>query len=180
MLVTENLMKEHQLILKYINLMDRYANLSLSDLNTAILFDKAKCFIAFIHEVADHFHHAKEEDSLFRYLDVPGVLTHCNPVSQMLSEHNKAREFVVNMESAIQTKELNSLVLNMRQYGILLKEHIYKEDNILYPMAERGLSDEAKLSLLKEYVETDKRLDSHGILCKYENLYVELEQQLDA
>jgi len=179
MLATGNLMKEHQLILKYIDLMERYAELSLSDLNTAILFEKAKCFIAFIHEFADHFHHAKEEDSLFRYLDVPGVLTHCNPVPQMLSEHNKAREFVVNMESAIQTKELNPLVLNMRQYAMLLKEHIYKEDNILYPMAERGLSDEAKLSLLKEYTETDKRLDSQDIWCKYESLYTELEQQLN-
>ena len=130
MLATENLMKEHQLILKYIDLMERYAELGLKDLNASVLVEKADYFIQFIHEFADHFHHAKEEDILFRYLEVPGVLTHCNPVPQMLSEHNKAREFVRNMENAIQTKELNELVANAGEYASLLREHIYKEDNI--------------------------------------------------
>ena len=179
MLATEDLMKEHQLILKYIDLMERYAEFDLKDLIAPILFENANCFIQFIHEFADHFHHAKEEDILFRYLEVPGVLTHCNPVPQMLFEHSKAREFVRNMENAIQTKEINELTVNAGEYARLLKEHIYKEDNILYPMAERGLSDEAKSSLLKEYKETDNRLDSHAIWLKYEILCTELEQQLN-
>ena len=179
MLATEDLMKEHQLILKYIDLMERYAEFDLKDLIAPILFEKANFFIQFIHEFADHFHHAKEEDILFRYLEIPGVLTHCNPVPQMLFEHSKAREFVRNMENAIQTKEINELTVNAGQYARLLKEHIYKEDNILYPMAERGLSDEAKSSLLKEYIETDNRLNSHAIWLKYEILCTELEQQLN-
>jgi hemerythrin-like domain-containing protein len=179
MLATEDLMKEHQLILKYIDLMERYAEFDLKDLIAPILFEKANFFIQFIHEFADHFHHAKEEDILFRYLEVPGVLTHCNPVPQMLFEHSKAREFVRNMENAIQTKEINELTVNAGQYARLLKEHIYKEDNILYPMAERGLSDEAKSSLLKEYTETDNRINSRAIWLKYEILCTELEQQLN-
>ena len=179
MLATENLMKEHQLILKYVDLMERYAEFGLKNLNGPFLFEKAGCFIQFIHEFADDFHHAKEEDILFRYLDVPGVLTHCNPVPQMLFEHNKAREFVRNMENALQTKDINMLVLNAEQYAKLLKEHIYKEDNILYPMAERGLSDDAKSSLLREYTDTDNRLDSHAIWRKYEILCTELEKKLN-
>jgi hemerythrin-like domain-containing protein len=179
MLATENLMKEHQLILKYVDLMERYAEFGLKNLNGPFLFEKAGCFIQFIHEFADDFHHAKEEDILFRYLDVPGVLTHCNPVPQMLFEHNKAREFVRNMENALQTKDINMLVLNAEQYAKLLKEHIYKEDNILYPMAERGLSDDAKSSLLREYSDTDNRLDSHAIWRKYEILCTELENKLN-
>ena len=179
MLATDNLMKEHQLILKYVDLMERYAEFGLKNLNGPFLFEKADCFIQFIHEFADDFHHAKEEDILFRYLDVPGVLTHCNPVPQMLFEHNKAREFVRNMENALQTKDINMLVLNAEQYAKLLKEHIYKEDNILYPMAERGLSDDAKSSLLREYADTDNRLDSHAIWRKYEILCTELENKLN-
>jgi len=42
MLATENLMKEHQLILKYIDLMERYADLGLKDLSTSILFEKSR------------------------------------------------------------------------------------------------------------------------------------------
>ncbi|MDD1641556.1 MAG: hypothetical protein LUQ68_08775 [Methylococcaceae bacterium] len=89
MLATEDLMKEHQLILKYIDLMERYAEFDLKDLIAPILFENANCFIQFIHEFADHFHHAKEEDILFRYLEIPGVLTHCNPVPRICPEYGK-------------------------------------------------------------------------------------------
>ncbi len=87
MLATENLMKEHQLILKYIDLMERYMEISLNTHQNFILFEKAHYFTAFIHEFADDFHHAKEEIILFRYLEVPCVLAHCNPIPQMLNEH---------------------------------------------------------------------------------------------
>jgi hemerythrin-like domain-containing protein len=177
MLATENLMKEHQLILKYVDLMERYAELSLKNAQNSMLFEKAHYFIAFIHEFADNFHHAKEENILFRYLEVPGVLTHCNPIPQMLNEHSKARELVRNMENALRTNDINKLGANTAQYAKLLKEHIYKEDNILYPMGERGLSDTAKSSLLEEYTETDDSLDSQTIWYKYEALYTDLENQ---
>lgn len=179
MLVTENLMKEHQLILKYVGLMERYVEFSLKHPDTPVLLEKAVDFIRFIHEFADHFHHAKEEDILFRYLGAPGVLTHCNPIPQMLMEHDKAREYVRNMEQALQTKVLQDLADNAVQYAGLLKEHIYKEDNILYPMAERGLSDEAKTAVLKEYGQTDERLDSSALWNKYESFCTELELKLD-
>lgn len=180
MLATENLMKEHQLILKYVDLMGRYVEFSLKHPDKPVLLEKAACFIEFIHEFADHFHHAKEEDILFRYLEVPGVLTHCNPVPQMLMEHDKARGYVQNMERAVQEKALTVLADNAAQYARLLKEHIYKEDNILYPMGESGLSDEAKTAVLKEYAQTDERLDSLAIWDKYETFYTELELRLNA
>lgn len=168
MLATENLMQEHQLILKYIELMERYIT------NPAILLAKANNFIAFIHEFADDFHHAKEEDILFRYLEAPNVLTHCNPIPQMLLEHNKARELVATMEQALRNNNLTDLVIAMTEYAQLLKQHIYKEDNILYPMAERGLSESAKAALSNECAATDNHLDSTRIWQKYETLYTEL------
>ena len=177
MLVTENLMKEHQLILKYVDLMERFAEFSLKNTQKSMLFEKAQYFITFIHEFADDFHHAKEETILFRYLEAPGVLTQCNPIPQMLNEHNKAREFVRNMENAIHTNDINKLGNNIVHYAKLLKEHIYKEDNILYPMGERGLSETAKSSLLKEYAKADDSFDSQTIWCKYEALYIDLENQ---
>lgn len=175
MLATNDLMNEHQLILKYIDLMEQY----ISRANTAILFDKSYCFVAFIHEFADAFHHAKEEDILFRYLEVPEVLTHCNPVPQMFLEHNKARALVEAMEKALLVNNLSALVTAMTEYGQLLKAHIYKEDNILYPMAERGLSEAAKTSLLIDYAEADKRLNSAGIWQQYQTLYTELVDYLN-
>jgi hemerythrin-like domain-containing protein len=180
MLATENLMQEHQLILKYIALMERYAKLRLQAIQAALFLEKAGHFIEFIHEFADAFHHAKEEAILFRYLDVPGVLTHCNPVPQMLLEHGKARDWVRGMEQALYANDSMQLGVNVDQYAALLKAHIYKEDSILYPMAERGLTDAAKTALLQEYAETDNRLHRQTLWQKYEQLYGELETALNA
>lgn len=180
MSVTEDLMKEHQLILKYVDLMERYAEFSLKHSGAPILLEKAACFIEFIQEFADHFHHAKEEDILFRYLQEPGVLTHCNPVPQMLMEHEQARDYVRNMEQALQANALSALADNAVQYARLLKEHIYKEDNILYPMGEDGLSDQAKTTLLKEFSQADEQLDSRAIWNKYEMSATELKSRLAA
>jgi hemerythrin-like domain-containing protein len=180
MLAAENLMQEHQLILKYVDLMERYAVFSLKHPDAPVLLEHAVSFIEFIHEFADHFHHAKEEDILFRYIGVPGVLTHCNPVPQMLMEHDTARGYVQGMEQAARAKDLTALADNAGRYAQLLKEHIYKEDNILYPMADAGLSDEAKTALLKEYAQADERMDSRAVWAKYESLYKELESGLNA
>lgn len=174
------LMKEHQLILKYVDLMDRYAKLNLQNPILHILFDQAGFMIDFIHEFADTFHHAKEENILFRYLETPGVLTHCNPVPQMLFEHEQARGYVVNMESALKNKNLFDLADNAQDYAGLLKMHIYKEDTILYPMAEQGLSNDLKASILKEYSETEARSDSPVMWKKYEALRLKLENDLNA
>lgn len=178
MSATAGLMQEHQLILKYVDLIERCASLNLQNPDLQILFDQAGCFIDFIHEFADSFHHAKEENILFRYLEIPGVLTHCNPVPQMLNEHEQARSYVVNMEYALKSKNLHDLADKAQHYADLLQMHIFKEDTILYPMAEQGLSDELKASISKEYAETEVRLQSPAIWEKYEALRIKLENDL--
>jgi hemerythrin-like domain-containing protein len=175
---TAGLMQEHQLILKYIDLMERCTKLNLQKPDLQSLFAQTGFFIDFIHEFADRFHHAKEENILFRYLGTTGVLTHCNPVPQMMNEHAQARCFVRNMEEALRTKNLHDLAESAQYYAGLLKMHIYKEDNILYPMAEQGLSDELKASISRDYAETEAELDSPAIWNKYEALRIKLENDL--
>jgi hemerythrin-like domain-containing protein len=175
---TAGLMQEHQLILKYADLMERCTKLNLQKPDLQTLFDQTGFFIDFIHEFADRFHHAKEENILFRYLGTHGVLTHCNPVPQMMNEHEQARGFVRNMEKALRSKNLHDLAESTQHYAGLLKMHIYKEDNILYPMAEQGLSDELKASISREYAKIEAELDSPAIWEKYEALWIKLENDL--
>ena len=164
---TQLLMDEHQFILKYLDLMERYSK------EDELLLNNVQHFSAFIHEFADKLHHAKEEDSLFKYLAQPNVLTHCNPIPQMLYEHTMARELVKTMET---TPDINALKTAVQQYINLLRQHIFKEDNILYPMAEQGLSDNAKQALLNEYQDTNLKLNSTAIWQDYQNLYDELNK----
>lgn len=176
--VTDTLSQEHQFILQYITLMQHYADFNERYPESGLLFREAPRFIKFIEEFADQFHHEKEEEHLFRFMAEPGVLTHCNPLPQMLAEHRQARLLANNMHKAFAARQLNELIAAVKSYAQLLKEHIFKEDNILYPMAEQGMSDVQKTELLQAYEETELKRDSAAIWAHYRALQAELEQTL--
>ena len=106
--------------------------------------DFFKKAIEFIRGYADKFHHAKEEDILFVELSKDGVQMHCNPTPQMLHEHELGRNFIGELEAEIGKNDKNKVIESARGYANLLKDHIFKEDNILYPMADEALSQEAQ------------------------------------
>ncbi|MBL1141475.1 MAG: cation-binding protein [Proteobacteria bacterium] len=181
MQVTDELMNEHQLILKYIDLMEQYIKFSYENNDEGnMLLEKAQDFIDFIKKFADNYHHAKEEDVLFKHLQTPGVLSHCNPLPVMFSEHDQSRIFLKNMTEAVATSNRESFCENALNYGQLLQQHIMKENNILYPMAEEGLSDENKVALEKEYKQIEEKLNKSELWNKYEEKYTELKNCLDS
>lgn len=180
MQVTDELMKEHQLILKYLDLMERYVEFSKTSRRENILLEKAQDFISFIQQFADTYHHAKEEDVLFKYLQTPGVLTHCNPLPVMLSEHEQGRTHVRNMIDAVENINIENIYENVSDYCQLLRQHIFKEDNVLYPMAENGLPDEDKIAVESEYKQIEKKLNKQVIWNEYEEKYSELENCLNS
>ncbi len=180
MQVTKELMSEHDFIIKYLDLLEKYVESSQSNNQENPLLEKAQDFCNFIQQFADTYHHAKEEDILFRYLEAPGVLSHCNPLPVMLSEHNQGRMFVQNMNDAVANEDVKSLCKNAFSYSQLLRQHIFKENNVLYPMAEEGLSDENKIAIEKEYKQIEEKLDKQKIWDKFEAKYSELESCLNS
>lgn len=100
--------------------------------------------IEFIQGYADKYHHAKEEDILFKELCSDEVKMHCNPTDQMLLEHDLGRGYIKGLKESLEKKNSQEIVKNARAYTELLTDHIYKEDNILYPMAEEALSETQK------------------------------------
>lgn len=176
--VTAQLSKEHQFILKFIELMRRYVEIDNQQPDAQFLLQNTAHFIRFIQEFADHYHHTKEEQNLFAFLVEPGVLTHCNPVPQMLWEHQQARHFVQNIENALQSQQTSDVAKYLNLYAELLTEHIFKEDNILYPMAERGLTDAQKHALLATYAMTEQQLEGATLWERYDKLYRELEHAI--
>ena len=101
--------------------------------------------------------------------------THCNPVPVMLNEHEDGRECVEMMEHAMEEKHPDNMQLYCEGYAELLSQHIYKEDNILYPMAEDALKEEVKQKIAKEYAEVEKKYDSK-FFEKYEKFLKEVEK----
>src|SRR3989344_890233 len=156
---TTMLSEEHKNILKVIDsLISEVNNLESSNKINKEFFEKA---IGFIRGYADKFHHAKEEDLLFVELCKDTVQMHCNPTHQMRHEHHIGRGFVKAMESGLKENNKQKLIENARSYAELLREHIFKEDNILYPMADEALSKAAKELMLKKFNDINKKISKN-------------------
>ncbi|MCM0082236.1 hemerythrin domain-containing protein [Geomonas sp. Red32] len=162
--ITLALKHEHQLILRMLSLLEKNANLT-----EAGKFNDYQFYldgVDFIRNYADRFHHAKEEDVLFEALIENGMPRANSPVAAMLTEHDMGRAFVREMEEAA-TRALDgergleqTIVDAARGYLELLREHIYKEDNILYPLAERLMPDALRERIVAGYRAAEKRAEA--------------------
>lgn len=151
--ITGVLADEHQNILKLIDFM--LAECELVENGKEIdkgFFERA---IDFIRNYADRYHHAKEEDILFKVMleNLEGM--HCNPIPVMLDEHETGRHYVRGIEEGLNESNKEKIVGNARGFGSLLQQHIFKEDNVLYPMAEEALNDQQKAEVLRKYDEVN-------------------------
>lgn len=146
---TDMLTEEHKNILRAIDsLLKQCAKDEKADASNADFYRAA---IDFIRNYADKFHHAKEEDILFVELNKDSANMHCNPTEQMLYEHDLGRGYIKELETGLSQADLKKVLSGARGYGHLLRDHIYKEDNILYPMADEALGDEIKQAMLLKF-----------------------------
>ena len=94
---------------------------------------------------ADKCHHGKEERLLFAAMEEAGVPKEGGPLAVMLSEHGRGRQFIGEMNSLLNSYEngesgaLLVLTTPVLQYVNLLRSHIWKENNVLFPMAEKAV-----------------------------------------
>lgn len=152
---TRNLENDHVHILRLIAVMVEIARLPEAD--TAHLEE----IVQLIQKFADGLHHAKEENLLFPLMAEKGFSMQQGPVGVMLTEHEEGRKFVRGIAENIgQLKNgipgaLSRVYTNMNGYAELLTNHIGKEDNILFRMADNILSAEENHSLLEVFAEID-------------------------
>jgi len=109
--------------------------------------------VDFIVLFADKYHHKKEEDILFEWMEQYGVPKQGGPVGVMLQEHEKGRRYVQALNEAVKNYKIGDetsrqqYILNARNYINLLTPHIDKEDYILYEIAEAHIPEEKKAEL---------------------------------
>lgn len=123
-----------------------------------------KQILEFIRVFCDSCHHHKEENLLFPNLEAAGIPREDGPIGMMLMEHDQGREYVRNFTEAIADYKVGDLqategiVENAQGYINLLRQHIDKEDNILYMMADMHLTEKQQRDLLKgfEKIEAEK------------------------
>lgn len=127
--------------------------------------------VDFIRSYADKFHHAKEEEILFKYfpadLDILRV---------MKEEHNMARSLVQKVLTSLEQEDDNGLTENMKAYQGLLKQHIKKEDEVLFPWLGKKLSPEQIDELCPKFQKAELQMNFNPH--HYEKFIEGLEEKL--
>jgi hemerythrin-like domain-containing protein len=100
---------------------------------------------------ADRCHHGKEEDVLFAWMARRGMPTHAGPIAVMLDEHKAGRAAIARMDAARAAGEAEAFAAAADEYVALLRDHIAKEDGVLFPMAESMLDEAARAQVLEAF-----------------------------
>ena len=118
--------------------------------------------LEFLKGFVDTCHHAKEEECLFPALEEAGLPRDAGPVRVMLMEHEEARSRIRGMAEALAAirrgdgSAARGFTENARAYGELLRSHIRKEDDVLFPMAEERLSEETWKELADRFDQVEE------------------------
>jgi hemerythrin-like domain-containing protein len=159
--LTQILMDEHRVIEVVLSCLEKIAG---EATNSGRLDEEsANQAIDVIRTFADKCHHGKEENHLFVTLVDKGMPKEGGPVGQMLLEHEQGRAFVRGMAENVagavagDGDALRQFAQNANGYVALLRAHILKEHGVLFPMADRVLSEEDQKQLMRafESVESD-------------------------
>jgi len=159
--VTKVMVDEHKLFLRMIALVEK--NTELLEQGKFRNWQFYLDAVDFIRNYADRFHHAKEEDVLFIELIKNGMPEKQSPIEAMHMEHDQGRAHVRAIENAAQkaldgeTGQAAIIAENAKGYAALLRGHIEKEDDILYPLAERVLPEEVRARMLDAYAQAETK-----------------------
>ncbi len=147
----KKLVDEHVLIKRWVALIPKVVeNLDLeSEEGRQLVLDG----IDFIRSYADKYHHAKEEEILFKYFDED-----LDILKVMHEDHTQARGHVKAILEAIDRKDKTAISKHLTAYGELLTEHIRKEDDILYPWMDRNFSTKQIGELFSKFNEIDEQM----------------------
>jgi len=142
--------------------------------------------IDFSKNFTDVCHHSKEEKSLFPALEQAGLPTNMGPIAMMLMDHQRSREIGTEMEASakeyLTSGNSAKLISDMQQYVEHITEHLWKENNKLFMMAEARLQYVSE-KVDKELTEIEKsKLDELGKSREHyeqlaENLTKDVSQQ---
>jgi hemerythrin-like domain-containing protein len=161
MLPTEILKDEHRVIEQVLTCLERIADYCA--FQRKLDGPSALQALDFFRTFADGCHHHKEEAHLFPVLERKGFPPKNGPTAVMRTEHDEGRHHIHAMASAVEHAMLGDsgaverFVEHAQSYVRLLRQHIAKEDNCLFPMTDAALSSSERDALLAAFDDVESR-----------------------
>jgi len=181
MQATDDLKHEHRVIELVLTGLERIAERA----RTAHTFEQspAERALEILRNFADKCHHGKEERHLFPLLEERGVPRQ-GPIDVMLQEHEQGRGHIRAMvqastDAAANAESLHLFAKHAAEYIELLRQHIQKEDNVLFRMAEQVLTEDDDKRLTEAFDAIEREEIGEGVHEKYHQWAHELAGHAD-
>ena len=176
---TEDLIHEHRAIKVMLNIMSKIDE----NIKTNNRFDinDVEKIVDFLRTFADKCHHSKEETALFPALVLAGIPNKNGPIGVMLHEHTIGREYIKEISTALEKckkeSKCSSLLISdsLKNYVNLLQNHIQKEENILFPIANKALGEQKQKEIFKKFEKIEEDVVGHGVHDQYHELLAQLK-----
>jgi hemerythrin-like domain-containing protein len=152
---TDVLKNEHLEIKEMLSVLNKIVEKAALEQNVSI--EDLVDILNFIRIFADKCHHGKEESILFPALENAGIPRYGGPIGVMLLEHEEGRRYVKAMNKAVEEyrggspNALEEFIENARNYISLLEQHIWKEDNILFNLADQYIPVEYQVEIMEKF-----------------------------
>lgn len=178
---TASLRRDHDLIEKVIRSMETTIELlkegkQIPEMILSQVIDFSNNFI-------DVCHHNKEEKSLFPALEKSGMPTQMGPIAVMLMEHEISRKIARRMQDStkqyLQSQNSDQLISDMEEYVTHIKQHLWKENNRLFTMADARLQNVSqKIDTKLQDVEETQLKETGKTRVYFEDMAQNLEYNL--
>jgi hemerythrin-like domain-containing protein len=164
----EQLMSEHQLIKQVLTALEERLH------QVPFPADFIADALDFFSQFADGLHHYKEEMGLFPAMVQNGVPLENGPVACMLHEHDEGRGYLKTIRESLpavrggSTEAQTRIQLNAAAYIEMLRNHIWKEDEILFQIALRILPEAAMKELEAKFSDPSNAKIAPEVHARYE------------
>jgi len=123
----------------------------------------------FLRWFADAHHQAKEDTILFPALKRASA-TQNRPVEHMMLEHEQERALIEQIETAVRLASVTEFLSYAERLSSMLRNHIYKEDEILFEFTKTALSPAADEDVARQLEEFETNYDKEILVQKISRL----------
>ena len=158
---TQDLRTEHDSILHVLKIVDKMVSADTKKEVEIIKFGNE--LIYFLKTFADKCHHGKEENYLFEALIQGGIPNEGGLIGALLLEHQQGREYISLMGKSLESSDLVNFKANAAKYRDHMRNHIDKENNILFVMADKVLDDASQTELFEKFEHHEETVMGPGV-----------------
>lgn len=154
--VSRILLKEHENVLLGLDILEAMIGriCDNENIDSGDVYD----MIQFLNTYVDSYHHDKEERLYYPVLTRATMPVRDGAMKQIMKEHALSRRYFSDLQEAAQdpTPRTDVIVAAATVYIDLMRRHIERENNMLFPLGDQAIPKKEQLVLSQQFVDYEQ------------------------